>query len=154
MTSFDLEMSKGRGKQVDKDREGASSPGVSVTLAEISALHDDLRASIAVDFKASFESLATKLDNIQSTVADHDLRIGNLESGTMEISQQLERLEVTCSGLQKDNEWLKAKVSDLKSRSRRQNIRILGLPESIEGPHQSTFFSQLLVDVLGPRRPS
>ncbi|KAG1937637.1 hypothetical protein F2P79_018097 [Pimephales promelas] len=121
-------MSKGKGKQVDKDREGASAPGASITLAEISALHDDLRASITADFKTSFKSLATKLDSIQSTVADHDFRIGNLESATTEISQQLKQVEATCSRLQKDNEWLKAKVSDLESRSRRQNIRILGLP--------------------------
>lgn len=115
-------MSKGRGKQVDKDREGTLSLSASITLAEITALHEDLRASIATDFKESFESFAAKLDIIQSTVADHDLRIGNFESGTTEISQQLEQLEATCSPLQKDNEWLKAKVSDLESRSRRQNI--------------------------------
>lgn len=154
MTLFAFEMSKGKGKQVDKDREGTLTPSTSITLAEISALHNELRASIAADFKASFETLAAKIDNIQSTVADHDTRIGNLESGTTENSQQLEQLEATCSRLQQDNEWLKAKVSDLESRSRRQNVRILGLPESIEGPRPTTFFSQLLVDVLGSQEIS
>ncbi|KAI2645890.1 LINE-1 retrotransposable element ORF1 protein [Labeo rohita] len=109
-------MSKGRGKQVDKDREGTLSPSASITLAEITALHDNLRASIAADFKASFENFAAKLDSIQST---------------------------------RDNEWLNAKVSDLESRSRCQNIQILSLPESIKGPRPTAFFSQLLVDVLG-----
>lgn len=142
-------MSKGRGKQVEKDREASPAKGASITLAEISALHDGLRASIAADFKTSFEGLASKLENIQSMVADHDLRIGNIESGATEFSQQLDQIEATCSRLQKDNEWLKAKVSDLESRSRRQNIRIVGLPESIEGPRPTVFFSQLLVDVLG-----
>ena len=42
-----------------------------------------------------------------------------------------------------------AKVPDLESRSRRKNIRIVGLPESIEGSHPSTFFPNLLMEVLG-----
>lgn len=142
-------MSKGKGKQVEKDREATSSPGTSITLAEISALHEELRASLAADFKASFESLDTKLDNIHSTVAAHDQRIESLESGLTEVDQRVEHLEAACSGLRKDNEWLRAKVSDLEGRSRRQNFRIMGLPESIEGPRPTIFFSQLLVEVFG-----
>ncbi|XP_016295392.1 uncharacterized protein LOC107653234 [Sinocyclocheilus anshuiensis] len=138
-------MSKRRGKLVNKDREGTLSLSASITLAEITALHDDIRASFAVEFKASFESFAAKLDSIQSTVADHDLCIGNLESETTDISQHLEQLEATCSALQKDNVWLKAKVSDLESRSRRPKYLKSGLTQV----NRTAFFSQLLVDVLG-----
>lgn len=115
---------KERANRLIKTEKAPLHPSASILLAEISALHDDLRASITADFKASFKSLAlaTKLDSIQSTVADHDLHIGNLKCGTMEISQQLEQFEATCSRLQKDNEWLKVEVSDLDSRSWRQNI--------------------------------
>ncbi|KAL1250589.1 hypothetical protein QQF64_018385 [Cirrhinus molitorella] len=142
-------MSKGKGKQLEKERETSSSPGVSLTLAEISALHEELRASLAADFKASFETLDTKLDNIHSTVAAHGQRIDSLESGLTEVSERLELLEATCSGISKDNESLRAKLSDLEGRSRRQNVRIVGLPESIEGPRPTAFFSTLLVEVLG-----
>ncbi len=69
-------------------------------------------------FKASFESLDTKLDNIHSTVASHDQRIGSLESGLTEVSQRLEHSEAACSGLSKNNESLQVKVSDLEGRSR------------------------------------
>ncbi|KAI2661964.1 LINE-1 type transposase domain-containing protein 1 [Labeo rohita] len=141
-------MSKGKSKQVGKDREATSSPGSSITLAEISALHEELTASLAADFKASFESLHTKLDNIHSTVTAHDQRIGSLESGLTEVSQRLEHLEAACSGLSKEKESLQLKVSDLEGRSRRQNVRIVGLPESIEGPRPTIFFSELLVEVF------
>ncbi|KAI2642956.1 LINE-1 type transposase domain-containing protein 1 [Labeo rohita] len=40
-------------------------------------------------------------------------------------------------------------VVDLESRSRRNNIRIIGLPESTEGPRPSVFFSELLAEVFG-----
>ncbi|KAL1246547.1 hypothetical protein QQF64_034592 [Cirrhinus molitorella] len=107
------------------------------------------RSLSCADFKASFETLDTKLDNIHSTVAAHGQRIDSLESGLTEVSERLELLEATCSGISKDNESLRAKLSDLEGRSRRQNVRIVGLPESIEGPRPTAFFSTLLVEVLG-----
>ncbi|KAJ3608225.1 hypothetical protein NHX12_025275 [Muraenolepis orangiensis] len=70
---------------------------------------------------------------------------GSLENNGNEVDQ----LELTCSALQGDNELLKVKVADLEGRSRRQNLRIVGLLEGIEGPRPSVFFSQLFVDVLG-----
>ncbi|KAI4806601.1 hypothetical protein KUCAC02_017419 [Chaenocephalus aceratus] len=42
-----------------------------------------------------------------------------------------------------------AKTADLEARSRRKNIRITGLPESIEGPRPTAFFSDLLTQLLG-----
>ena len=41
------------------------------------------------------------------------------------------------------------KLIDLESRSRRHNIRLVGLPEDIEGPQPTAFFSQLLLEVFG-----
>lgn len=52
--------------------------------------------------------------------------------------------------LQKVNDLLKHKVPDLEACSKRPKIQIIGLPESIEGPRPSAFFSQLQIDVLGP----
>ncbi|KAJ3581370.1 hypothetical protein NHX12_008525 [Muraenolepis orangiensis] len=40
---------------------------------------------------------------------------------------------------------LKAKNIDLEGRSRRNNLRIIGLPESIEGPRPTAFYSEVLV---------
>ena len=47
------------------------------------------------------------------------------------------------------NAKLTEKTIDLESRSRRNNIRIIGLPESIEGPRPTSFFAELLAEVLG-----
>lgn len=89
------------------------------------------------------------MENINSTVAAHDQRISCLESGLAEVTQHLEHLETACAGLTKENEWLRSKMSDLEGRSRRQNIRIVGLPESIEGPRPTNFFSEMLAEVFG-----
>ncbi|KAI4828841.1 hypothetical protein KUCAC02_022913 [Chaenocephalus aceratus] len=138
-------MSKTESKQ-DKD---PSSSSASVTLAELSSLLAEHRKAISADFKSSFEALTTPLDGLNSTVAGHGERIGSLEDNSNEVDRRLQHLENACSTLQQDNVLLKTKLADLEGRSRRQNIRIIGLPESLEGPRPTAFFSQLLVDVFG-----
>ncbi|KAK7895737.1 hypothetical protein WMY93_021062 [Mugilogobius chulae] len=61
-------------------------------------------------------------------------RISDLESNAEDVSQRLANLDATCESLKKDNKQLKPKLCDLEGRSRRQNLRIVGLPESVEGP--------------------
>ncbi|KAJ4939396.1 hypothetical protein JOQ06_028845, partial [Pogonophryne albipinna] len=100
-------------------------------------------------FLSSFEALTTTLNGLNSTVAGHGERIGSLEDNSNEVDRRLQHLENACSTLQQDNVLLKTKLADLEGRSRRQNIRIIGLPESLEGPRPTAFFSQLLVDVFG-----
>ncbi|KAF3858784.1 hypothetical protein F7725_011985 [Dissostichus mawsoni] len=139
----------GKGKQAEKGKGSPSASTPSITLADISLLLDEHRAALTADFKSSFESLTSTLDSIHSTITDHGQRIHSLEVNATEVDQCLQQLEDACSALKGDNETLKTKVADLEGRSRRQNLRIIGLPESIEGPRPSAFFSQLLVDTLG-----
>ncbi|KAI4832857.1 hypothetical protein KUCAC02_015801 [Chaenocephalus aceratus] len=55
----------------------------------------------------------------------------------------------TCVELAASNAKLRAETADLEARSRRKNIRLLGLPESMEGPRPTAFFSDLLPQLLG-----
>lgn len=127
----------------------ANVAGGALTAAHVSDLLEELRAKISGDIKSSFDTLDTKLDKIQADVSGHGQRISDLESNAEDVSLRLEQLEATCATLQEDNKSLKSKLSDLEGRSRRQNLRIVGLPESVEGPRPTAFFSKLLVEVFG-----
>ena len=59
-------------------------------------------------------------------------RIMNQEEWHGEFDGRLAELEKSCDALGVQNKLLKAKVIDLEGRSRRQNIKIVGLPEKIE----------------------
>ncbi|KAF3842531.1 hypothetical protein F7725_024482 [Dissostichus mawsoni] len=107
------------------------------------------RASISADFKAAFAVLEAKLNQTQTTVAEHGEQIDSLETNANLQDQRLRILEEKCAVLADSNAKLAAKTADLEGRSRRNNIRIIGLPESIEGPRPTTFFSELLVELLG-----
>ncbi|CAM4635211.1 unnamed protein product [Leuciscus chuanchicus] len=67
------------------------------------------------------------------------------------MDKRLLALATTCAKLTDSNAKLVAKVTDLESRSRRKNIRVLGLPESIEGYNPTTFFSMMLAEVFGDK---
>lgn len=103
---------------------------------------------LATEFKTSFSQLESKLDQMQLAVEDHGQHVSSLELAAEDLSQRVMDLEDICSTLRNDNAQLKAKVTNLESQSRRQNIRILGLPESIES-ESPTEFSKLLCEIYG-----
>ncbi|KAJ3613132.1 hypothetical protein NHX12_019384 [Muraenolepis orangiensis] len=120
-----------------------------LNMASISGLLDDLRKVLSSDFRITISALDAKLDRIQATVSDHGQTIASLELNANLHDERLLALETSCATLTLSNAKLLAEVTDLESRSRRNNIRIVGLPESIEGPRPSTFFPELLVEVFG-----
>ena len=119
-------------------------------VANLASLLEKHRAAIAADFKAAFSTLEGKLDVTRATVEDHGQRVSDLEANETLQDQRLLALEVQCAKLSEINAKLASKMSDLESRSRRCNIRLTGLDEAIEGPQPTKFFSELLVELLGP----
>lgn len=106
-------------------------------------------ADLMAEIKASFAALEVKLDNIQSVVSEHGQRIDSLESNANLQDQHISKLEEMFEALAESNAKLMAKAIDLEVRNRRNNLRIIGLPESIEGPGPTDFFSKLLIELQG-----
>lgn len=107
---------------------------VSLTLEAITTLLEQHREALATEFKTSFSQVDSKLDQTRLAVEDHGQRVLSLELAADDLSQRVADLESICSTLRDDNARLKAKVTDL------ENIRILGLPESIESGRPTEFF--------------
>lgn len=118
-------------------------------MAALTTLLETHKADLAAEFKTAFSALEAKMDAVQNIVGDHGQRISSLESNANLVSERLLSLEAICAELAASNEKLKAKAVDLEARSRRNNVRIIGLPESIEGPRPTDFFALLLTQLLG-----
>lgn len=129
--------------------EDAPTASDSLTVEAMTVLLEQHRKSISTEFKTSLGAVDNKLDQIRSMVEDHGERISSLETFSNDAEQRLQDLESLCSSLREDNTKLATKVSDLEGRSRRQNIRILGLPENTETGNPPQFFSGLLTEVYG-----
>ena len=132
-----------------KGTKSSKKEDANVSLEAITTLLEQHREALATEFKTSFGQLDSKLDQIKLTVEDHDQRVSSLELSAEDLCQRVVDLENICSTLRSDNTKLMAKVADLESRSRRQNIRVLGLPESTESGRPTEFFSDLLREVFG-----
>lgn len=68
------------------------------------------------------------------------------------MDERLSIQECKCQSLERDNEELKSKADDLENRSRRNNLRILGIPENVETARPShfmvSFFTELFREKL------
>lgn len=138
-----------RNTKKDENTSKDSAAVNQVNMEAIAAMYEELRVAISTDFKSAMSSLESKLDTIRAKVDDHDKRVISLESNANETSDQIRALEANCLAMSGDIAKLQAKILDLEGRSRRNNIRIFGLPESIEGTRPTDFFAELLVEVLG-----
>ncbi len=107
---------------------------VTAVQASINSFREENRASIA---------------SLHSILSVYGQRITDVEDGMNEFDKRLSSVETSQTSLAKENEALKEKVTYLENYTRRQNIRIVGIPENAEGPRPSEFITKLLIDVLG-----
>lgn len=104
----------------------------------LTTLLNDLLGPIRSSVEALQVSLAAQNNTIKemaTSLTDHNNRI-------MQIEQNM-------SGVLKENAELKRKLDDLESRSKRQNVRVLGLPENSEGKDARAFMTEMLTRLLG-----
>lgn len=136
----------------------ASSPGsASPEHAQRDAPEEDDSSSPILEairwmensMNARFDKLETTLAGIKNAVASNTSRIINLEEWHGEFDGCLAELEKSYDDLCEHNKLLKAKVNNLEGCSRRQNIKIVGLPEKTERGSPTTFLSDLLPKLLG-----
>lgn len=121
-----------------------------ISRADMLALLAEHRAALVAEMKTIFfDEVNGKLDGLQKASDSHDERLTSLEDNAETLHQRLAEVEANCVTLQACNEKLKAKLTDMEGRNRRNNVRIVGLPEGIEGPQPSNSFSLLLQEVFG-----
>ncbi|CAL1592182.1 unnamed protein product [Knipowitschia caucasica] len=136
-------------KPTKRDREREEAANISAFTTVLTDKLAETKAELPAEIKDTYSKYETKLNAVQATVDDHATRISGLERSADDTTTDVTDVQAKLSELVGDNAKLKAKVMDLESRSRRNNIRIVGLPEDVEGVKPTAFFSQLLVDVLG-----
>lgn len=113
--------------------------------------------------KNLFDSLRNPLENISSRLGNLELTLTSVRSELKDLKETLsslgevvsthdsriDSLESALKELEKVNATIMLKLDDLESRSRRNNIRIIGVPEGSEGPRVTDFVAALLPKLLG-----
>uniref|UniRef100_A0A667X2L4 L1 transposable element RRM domain-containing protein n=1 Tax=Myripristis murdjan TaxID=586833 RepID=A0A667X2L4_9TELE len=94
------------------------------------------------DIQTSLSKIETSLSTLSEQVQELETRVGANEDNINEYCSRTEKLEKQVS-------FLKEKVDDLENRSRRSNVRIINIPEKMEGRDTTGFLEQLIPKLLG-----
>lgn len=129
---------------------------VNTLVRELEKSRKSLAEELTKSLETSLAPIKASLEDIRSTVASHSSTISDMETALTDHSDRITELENNTTTLQtkltsvtEENVSLQAKVEDLVSRSKRQNIRVVGLPEDMEGRDARQFMSALFQSVVG-----
>ena len=137
----------------------ADESGAASNLGQLQAMLDLLKGEICTkidwlssdlrsDISSVREELRHTIEPLQQKLSSHDQTIAELERASTDHSDQLTTLETSVS-TQKQVKLLTDKCEDLEGRTKRNNIRLVGVPVVAEGVQPTEFFSRLLKDILG-----
>ncbi|KAK7945367.1 hypothetical protein WMY93_001095 [Mugilogobius chulae] len=107
---------------------------------------DDMKKSM----EGRLDTIEAHLSTLQNDHGQAQQRLDGLEEALSHTDVRITALETTCAELQVANGQLKAKINDLEGRSRRQNIRIVGIREGEEKANPTDFVARLIPELLGP----
>lgn len=98
-----------------------------------------------------FAELNGSLSSLKSAFSEISEQVSLAEAATESDETQTEELEKRCDSLASQLTQHQVKVDDLEARSRRQNIRIIGIKEKAEEGRLTEFVTKLLLKLLGEK---
>ena len=124
-------------------------------LVEDPTLRDVLRAvndckQYMVGFDNQLRNLSDELVSIHQDIRKTVERVTTLEERVSTVEDTLYPFEKELRGLQEKTNQQAAKLDEIEDRLRRNNVRVIGLPERSEGSNTISFMEGWLRDIFGP----
>lgn len=110
-------------------------------MGRVGNLLATLQAEIS-DIKETSAGLRTDMDSVMQRLDEAESRISQLEDENVQLRQE-------ASKSTKDCEQLRCAVEDAANRDRRQNLRLIGLKEGLEGNKPSECVRTIISEALG-----
>lgn len=127
-----------------------------ILVGELEKLHKSVTTELTSSLNASLAPIQASLQTMTETVAAHTVTISAMETALTEHSDGISSLEDDVATLKskletsmKMNDKLQLAVEDLISRSKRKNLRVVGIPEGTEGSDTRLFMTRFLLEVTG-----
>ena len=139
---------------------GAQPLTLDMLIGELEKLRKDVTGELTTSLNTAMAPIQASLQKIADTVASHTATISAMETALSSHSDDLSTLQHEVATLKSKvetttqmNEKLQLAVEDLVSRSKRQNLRVIGIPEGAEGTDARLFMTTLFQDVIGDALP-
>lgn len=94
------------------------------------------------DIQTTLTKIETSLSTLSEQVEEIETRVSANEDDIKDARDRVEKMEKLIT-------QLKDKTDDLENRSRRSNIRILNIPERVEGQDTAGFLEKFIPQILG-----
>lgn len=141
--------------------EGESQAVPSPSLSPVSTQgfnYAEMAAAVAAHLTSNIEntianSISLHMSSIQTALEAHSQKLQSMELKITDLEDFAADSQSAYSKLSKTVHYLQDKVDDLENRSRRNNLRFVGVPESIKSVDLQTFCSHTIPQALGLSHP-
>lgn len=138
----------------EQEAAAAATPEAnSMLLANMREMMEEMRKDMVSSFETIISEVVKRevsgaLAPLESKMTSFATTITQLEDVANDHDERLVSLQASVCQLRGEVDFLTKKCDDLEGRSRRNNIRILGIPEGSEGPRPTEFVAGLLQNML------
>lgn len=122
---------------------------ISILRAELSQEIEAIRSETTTSLQTLRHEVGDELSNLRQGHAQVSAEQASMTHGLTDAIDRIQQLEQANELKTKELKQLKDKCFDLESRSRRQNLRFIGIPEGAEGSSPTKFMSELIPELLG-----
>ncbi len=133
---------------------GPSPLTLETLIIELKKSRKSTTAELTTSLNAALAPINSTLESITTTVAKHTSTISEMQKALSShldnitsLEQEVVELRSKLNSITEEHGVLQAAVEDLVSRSKRQNLRVIGLPEEIEGNNPRQFMADLFKEV-------
>lgn len=105
--------------------------------------------SMRKDFSVQYTGILAAIQEVKQEVKEFSNRLSTAEQRISDTEDQVSVLQNTVDTLQQQVKLLGVKLEDQENRSRRNNVRLVGLPEGAEGSDAVGFLERWLPEALG-----
>lgn len=149
--SSTIKVSKTASQASGYSPEATKHPGTSITPGDLLEAIKDLKSemkgdndNLRKDINSFHTEVSSKLDGLTEEMQALTERTGEMETRVGQVEDLAMEMTEALTATIKRHKALQQKLTDLESRSRRNNIRIFGVAEGEEGSSVMRFVSDLL----------
>ncbi|KAF3842936.1 hypothetical protein F7725_001785 [Dissostichus mawsoni] len=125
-------------------------------VGELEKLRKDVTGELTASVNTALAPIQASLQKITDTVATHTVTITGMEmalsahsDGITTLEREVAVLKSKLESTNQVNDRLQLAVEDLVSRSKQQNLRVIGIPEGMEGDDARLFMTTLFKKMVG-----
>lgn len=138
-------------KKAPKPTEQMADGEVSTDLAPSNNMEKILLSIQAnlQDINGKLDNLTCRMDGMSDKLEKHGERLETAETRISTVEDESRTTTNKCAGMERMLEVIKAKEEELEAQSRRNNVRITGLPETTNTGRMEVYIEQLCKDLFG-----